>query len=67
MSCIQKACEESQGNVVVVKGVGIIVCTTLPYAQEDLGKQDTQRKRTDESVIIYEAKQLLLLLIFLTR
>lgn len=34
MSSKQKACEESQGNVVVVEDVGIIVCAAFSYTQK---------------------------------
>lgn len=32
----QEACEGSQGDVVVVEDVGIIVCASIPYTQEHL-------------------------------
>lgn len=38
----QKACEESQGDVVVVKDVGVIVCTAFPYTQKHLWIQQTE-------------------------
>lgn len=43
----QKSCEESQGDVVIVEDVGIIVCAAFPYTQKHLRKQH----RADEQII----------------
>lgn len=40
----QKTCEESQADVLVVQGSCFIVCTALPYTQENLGTDNVPQQ-----------------------